>query len=139
MNAEINNLLLDCHHNDGASKEEIELLIKSVAKPLPAEYLQLLAMSNGLEGVVGKSELMLYNVKMLLVLCAECNFYEAYAPNIMTIGSNGEGENFGIVTSKNPPEYIIAPTGGCHEEDVIVLADSLLGFFKTLNRGIFED
>jgi hypothetical protein len=84
---------------------------KQLGKSLPREYVEFLKMSNGGEGFLGNSYVILWRIEDLFTLNRA---YEVskYIPGLLIFGSNGGGEAYGFDTRNSQWPIVEVPFVG---------------------------
>lgn len=86
-------LLEDFSGNDPVAENGLPAIETKLGKTLPADYKELLEISNGGEGSLGKEYLMIWAVEELVEYNQQYEV-EKYAPGWLVFGSNGGGEAY---------------------------------------------
>lgn len=107
MNARIEKLLAECERSRGASPEAISKAIELLGVPLPGDYLDLIAATNGVEGVVGEGYLALYNIEWLPEANSDTPYRE-YAAGVVIFAGDGGAKRF-VLIQVSLHQYISRP------------------------------
>lgn len=129
----LDQLLAEFNGNAGASADAIRTATHALKINLPRDYLAFLGATNGGEGMIGETYLMLWRVEEL----AEMNTayqVDEYAPGLLLIGSDGGGEAFAFDTRTNPWPVVKVPFVGMDLQYAEVLSPSFDAFLKTLKQ-----
>ncbi|MFN5028099.1 MAG: SMI1/KNR4 family protein [Burkholderiales bacterium] len=100
---------------------------------LPADYVEFLYWSNGGEGIIGETYLMLWQVEDLAKLNIAYEV-EEYAAGLLLFGSNGGGEAFAFDTQKLHWEVVRVPFVGMDKTEAIPVATTFADFFRILAK-----
>ena len=114
-----------------ASQEQIKMIEKKLGVALPTQYIDFLLHSNGYEGIVGKSYLVLWKIENLVMLNEEYAVNE-FAPYLVLIGSDGGGEAYAFDTRMNGFPIINTPFIGLGLEEETIIGNSFSEFFENL-------
>ncbi len=120
-----------CTMREGASQALIANLENWVGKALPPAYVELMGSSNGIEGFVGVTYLILWPVELLKELNEGYAIGE-FAPGLFLIGSNGGDSGFALDTRHEPMEVKEVPFIGISHEAARAVATSFKGFVEYL-------
>jgi hypothetical protein len=115
----------------GASEEKLRETERSLAFPLPEDYCRFLRFSNGGEGFVGRSYLILWAVEDLAQFNKEYQVQD-YAPGLFLFGSNGGGEGFAFDTRVTPFPVVRVPFVGMDLQCAKIIAKSFKELFASL-------
>src|SRR5262245_52553644 len=88
---QITKLTANLHLNSGASKDLVKEIQSKLGNSLPKEYVDFMTQSNGAEGNVGNSYLVLWPLEEIGPL-NEAYEVDEYAPGLLLFGSDGGGE-----------------------------------------------
>lgn len=127
------NLLRDFIRHPGASGAAISNFESESGLRLPAGYKDFLEQSNGGEGFVGESYLMLWPIDQLLKLNED---YEVskYAPGITLFGSDGGGEAFAFDSTGEVVRIVSIPFIGLDRKYARQVASDFPAFFSEISR-----
>ncbi len=120
-----------CTMREGASQELVANLEAWVGKALPPAYVELMGSSNGIEGFVGVTYLILWPIEHLKEL-NEAYAISEFAPGLFLIGSNGGDSGFALDTRHEPMEVKEVPFIGLSHEATKTVATSFKGFVEFL-------
>lgn len=132
MNDAIRALLTDFTLVEGASPEALAALRNLPDVALPAEYLDFLRESNGGEGFVGESYLVLWRAEELEPFNREYQVAER-APGIFLFGSDGGGEGFGFDVRVRPPRVVMLPFIGMEPRYAMPVAECFTGLIEAMS------
>ena len=113
-----------------AKQEEIEMAQEVIKVDLPEQYVNLLLLTNGYEGFIGKSYISLWKIEELVELNDAYGVKE-FAPNLVLFGSDGGGEAYAFDASKDMV-IINIPFIGLGLEKESILAETFNEFIKNL-------
>jgi hypothetical protein len=101
---------------------------------IPQDYLGFLRGSNGGEGFLGQSYVILWRAEDLQRLNAG---YEVglYAPGLLLVGSSGGGDAFAYDKRQQPWRLVRVPFVGMDLRLVDPMADTFEGFLRALRAG----
>jgi hypothetical protein len=119
----------------GASAEQIKRLVTSVPHLLPAEYINLLANTNGGEGAlaVRPGWFQLFAVEFALELWNDESHRREY-PDLLFFGSNGGLESFAIAVQGPRAGEVLALDAIAGEESAFLVARSFAEFTKHMGK-----
>jgi hypothetical protein len=107
-NGNANSLFARFNTNPPAKWEAIERVQEKLGFSLPKSYVDFLLASDGGEGFIGESYLMLWKVEELIMMNAAYHVAE-FAPKLFLFGSNGGGEAFGFDRRSEVCEIVSVP------------------------------
>jgi hypothetical protein len=84
----------------GASKQSLEELMTRLGHHLPSDYLTLMQITNGAEGPVGSSYVVIWPVDEVVPL-NEANAVAQFAPSLVLFGSDGGSKGYGFDTGSD--------------------------------------
>jgi len=97
---------------------------------LPADYIKLLALTNGGEGFLGDGGyLVLWPIEELAAMNEEYEIW-LYLPGFVSFGGNGGGEGYAYDIRSSQIAIVQFPFIGMEPEVVIPLASDFSGFLK---------
>lgn len=129
----LNNLSL----NTPASLSEIKDVEDKLGVKLPKDYIDFMMFSNGCEGSIGESYIVMWPIEEL-VQCNEDYEVEDYVPGLILFGSNGAGEAYGFDMRGEQVSYIMVPFM-LEYEAIIRQGYTIHEFFERLYTGsLFE-
>jgi hypothetical protein len=131
MDTRITQLLAKCVKNPPASRSQIDDLITAVGIRLPADYVELLMYSDGVEGFVGEDDM--NYLSLWPVDDIKSNGIYEEAPFYVFIGSNGAGEGYAYDKRFADPPIVNVPFIGAISEPPRILGGSLLEFLQRLH------
>jgi hypothetical protein len=117
--------------NAPASEEVISVLLGTLRRSLPGQYLAFLRKANGGEGFVGEEYAMLWRCEDLIGHNQSYQV-EELAPGFFLIGSNGGGEAYAFDVSSGSSVLYQLPFIGMESQYANAVADS---FDLFLSRG----
>ena len=97
--------------NPPASRNTIEQVQEELGFRLPGGFVDFLLTSDGAEGFVGRSYLVIWRIEQLIAMNAAYHVAE-FAPGLLLFGSNGGDEAFGFDTRSEVYEIITVPFVG---------------------------
>jgi hypothetical protein len=127
----LDKLLAEFNGNAGASVTAIQALADALKINFPDDYVAFLGATNGGEGMIGETYLMLWPVEEIMKLNTSYQVDE-FAPGLLLFGSDGGGEAFAYDTRTNPWQVVKIPFVGMDLEDVEVLSPSFEEFLECL-------
>src|SRR5262252_8735831 len=95
--ASFDDVLRGFNRNAGASGQNVRAAEKGLNSHLPCDYVSFLLNSNGGQGMIGETYLILYRVEELVEMNAGYEL-QKIAPGLLLIGSDGGGEGFAFDT-----------------------------------------
>lgn len=102
----------------------IEQLEQQLNVVLPADYKQFLLWSNGGEGPIGDSYLVLWPVEKVAQLNEDYQVVK-YLPDVIIIGTDGGGSGYGLLYKAGTSASLITvPLGDLGSESISILGDS---------------
>ena len=127
----LDDLLEELNRNPGASAQAIRAAAEALKAELPSDYVAFLRASNGGEGMIGETYLILWKAEELTEMNTSYQVSE-YAPGLLLFGSDGGGEAFAFDTRTTPWPVVKVPFVGMELQYAEVLAPSFDAFLKTL-------
>lgn len=109
----------------------------NLPEDIPQDYLELLIITNGGEGFIGKEYLILYKAEELFQKNTDYDVNE-FVPGIFLIGSNGGDEAIALDMRSKPVKYVLIPF--LFEYDAIIeLGNNAAEFLERIyKKGFFE-
>jgi SMI1 / KNR4 family (SUKH-1) len=117
--------------NSAASREAIEQVQAKLDFCLPKSYIDFLLASDGGEGFIGQSYLVLWKADELINMNAAYHVAE-FAPTLFLIGSDGGDEAFGFDTRSEVCTVVSVPFVGMDLQLAKVVAPDFGTFFSEL-------
>jgi len=127
----LDDLLSEFNGNEGASSAATQAAATALKAKFPSDYVAFLEATNGGEGMIGETYLMLWSAEELPEMNASYQVAE-YAPGLLLIGSDGGGEAFAFDTRVTPWPVVKVPFVGMELACVEAMAPSFNAFLKTL-------
>lgn len=127
----IEDILAEFNGNEGASPKAIKAAGDALKIVLPKDYAAFLSATNGGEGMIGETYVMLWGAEELSQMNISYQVSE-YAPGLLLIGSDGGGEAFAFDTRVTPWPVVKVPFVGMELECVEALAPSFTAFLNAL-------
>lgn len=131
--ASFDDVLRGFNRNAGASGQNVRAAEKGLNSHLPCDYVSFLLNSNGGQGMIGETYLILYRVEELVEMNAGYEL-QKIAPGLLLIGSDGGGEGFAFDTRSTPWAVVSIPFIGMEFEVAEVVGSSFEGFLRNLAR-----
>lgn len=131
MDEKLKSILRNFSFEKNVSTKALQCLEGMKEFCLPGDYISFMRATNGGEGFVGSSYLILWKAEELETLNEEYGV-EQYAPGLFLFGSNGGGEAFGFDTREKPYEIIQIPFVGMDLRYSRKIAESFLVFLEKL-------
>lgn len=128
---EIKPLLVRLNLNTPASPQAITSCETALGIALSEQYKTFLNLSNGAEGFVGDSYLILWCAEQLAELNNAYHVTE-YAPGLVLFGSSGGGEAYAFDARYPDLPIVQVPFVGMDLREVCQVAPTFLGFMKKL-------
>jgi len=119
--------------NEPATLQMIEIVEKELGFKLPGDYLDFMLFSNGCEGEIGESYVVMWPIQEIAEL-NEAYGVEEFTPGIILFGSNGSEEAFGFDMRTKEVKYIMIPFL-FEFEAVIEQGNRIIDFFERLYTG----
>ena len=119
--------------NSATTTEALVEASSGLGRELPGDYVAFLRFTNGGEGMIGDTYVILWKAEEL----AELNdSYEVdeYAPGLLLIGSDGGGDAFAYDTRTTPWPVVRVPFVGMDLHSVEIVGPSFAGFLEALSR-----
>jgi hypothetical protein len=82
----------------GTSIESLDDLMTRLGRQLPSDYLMLMQFTNGAEGPIGSSYVVIWPIEEVIPL-NEGNGVAEFAPSLMLFGSDGGSKGYGFDTA----------------------------------------
>ena len=130
-NSHLTKLLAEFKRNCSAPELTIQAAADALKTSLPRDFAAFLGTTNGGEGMVGDTYVMLWRAEEL----ADMNLayqVEEYAPGLLLIGSDGGGEAFAFDTRTSPWPVVKVPFVGMDVRYVKILGQSFDEFLHAL-------
>lgn len=127
-------LLVEFNRNPGASLDVIREFELTMNFSLPSDYVEFLKVSNGGEGFIGESYVMLWPIESLVELNEGYEVAD-YAPDLLIIGSNGGGEALVYRRDSAPPTIGMIPFVGFDIEHLEIIDSDFVSFLRYLHQG----
>ena len=134
----LNTISNNFEKNAPAATSAIEAIETYFNVQLPADYIQFLQFTNGIEGPIGDNYLVLWSAEEVIQLNQAYNVRE-FVSNILIIGSNGADEAFAFNTTDM--SIVNLPFIGMGHDVMDKLADTFEGFLASQingNRNLFK-
>lgn len=118
--------------NESAAAEKIAAAERTMGRSLPSEYGEFLRWTNGGEGIIGKTYVMLWRAEELGQY-NESYQVEIYAPGLLLFGSDGSGEAYAFDT-REPQKFavMVVPFVGMDLQYAKALAPTFVEFLSML-------
>jgi hypothetical protein len=116
----------------GASSQFLDDLMLQLGRRLPSDYLTFMLVTNGAEGKVGSSYVIIWPVEEVLQLNKSYGVSE-FAPNLVLFGSDGGTKGYGFDTGS--PDFEIVGVDLILTDVTERMGSSLLEFFERLALG----
>jgi hypothetical protein len=129
--ANLDDLLAEFNGNEGASLEAIKAAGDVLKVVFPNDYTAFLSATNGGEGMIGETYIMLWSTEELSELNTSYQVAE-YAPGLVLIGSDGGGDAFAFDTRFTPWPVVRVPFVGMELACVEKIAPSFNAFLQGL-------
>jgi hypothetical protein len=126
-------LLARFGRNAPAVESSIEGLQAKLGFRLPPDYVEFLRGTNGGEGFVGNSYLVLWRAEELLEKNSAYHVAE-FAPGLFLIGSDGADEAFGFDTRSEVTPIVRVPFIGMDARECRLLASDFGAFLRRLSE-----
>ncbi len=128
---DLEKLLEKFNRNPPASKSAIETLQSAIHFPLPADYVEFLSNTDGGEGFIGNSYLMLWRAEDLIEMNLAYDTAE-FAPGLFIFGSDGGNEGFCFDFRSPHIQIVSLPFVGMDIDMSLPKGANLKCFFETL-------
>lgn len=128
---DLNKLLADFNGIAGAPQDAIQLTSDVLKAKLPGDYRAFLEATNGGEGMIGETYIMLWRIEELGKMNESYQVAE-YAPGLLLIGSDGGGEAFAFDMRNDPWPVVKVPFVGMDLQYVEFLSSSFYEFLRVL-------
>ena len=117
--------------NGPPAENSFKAFVAKIDFNVPMGYLEFMKNSDGAEGFLNDSYLILWSVEEIFDNNRDYQV-EEFAPDFFIIGSNGGGETFAI--EKQTGKLYMTPFITMSREDAIYKADNFEDFIKALDR-----
>ncbi len=117
MEEQIKDLLSQFEFNEPATENSIKKVEELLSINFPQEYRDFLLNSNGGEGAIGQSYLVLWKIEDLIEL-NDVYSVEEFAPGLLIIGSDGGDTAFGIDNRSELKQFVQIPFIGMDLSEV---------------------
>ncbi len=118
----------------GATEDQLRDFIFCFPVSLPRDFITFLEFSNGAEGIIGSSYLVIWGTEELSSY-NECYSVKTFAPGLIIFGSDGGGEAYGFNTNTTPYQIVGIPFICLDWKDAVFIANSFVEFLKFLSSG----
>src|ERR671937_1291190 len=117
----------------GASDDLVRAAVRSAPVEVPNDYLDLMRVSNGVEGTVGRAYLQLWPLE---TLASRNALYEVeeFAPGLLVIGSDGGGTAYGLMQNEDAVVFVEVPFIGLARDTARIRGASFAEFVEELAR-----
>ena len=119
--------------NSGTTPEALVEASSALGRELPSDYVGFLRFTNGGEGMIGDTYVILWKAEELAELNDSYGVDE-YAPGLLLIGSDGGGDAFAYDTRTTPWPIVRVPFVGMDLQSVEIVGPSFAGFLEALSR-----
>lgn len=133
MDEQFKVLLSQFDHNEPASEINIKNVEELLSINFPQEYYDFLLISNGGEGAIGQSYLVLWEIEDLVEL-NDAYGVEEFAPGLLIIGSDGGDTAYCIDIRSDIKPFVQVPFVGMDLSEVQVCSNDFKGFLNFLNK-----
>lgn len=133
MDEQIKALLSQFELNEPASEINIKKVEKLLNINFPQEYYDFLLISNGGEGAIGQSYLVLWKIEDLIEL-NDAYGVEEFAPGLLIIGSDGGDTAYCIDIRSDLKQFVQVPFIGMDLSEVRGCSNDFKGFLSFLNK-----
>ncbi len=117
--------------NNAIDENSLKEFISKIDFELPKGYIEFISNSNGAEGQLGGSYIILWPIEKLLILNEEYHVDE-FAPGFFIIGSDGGGTAF--ATDKQTGGLYEMPFVGMSREEAKLRARDFSGFLESFDK-----
>lgn len=133
MDEQIKALISQFELNEPASETNIKKVEEIMSITFPQDYYDFLLISNGGEGVIGQSYLILWKIEDLIELN---NAYgvEEFAPGLLIIDSDGGDTAYGIDIRSDIKSFVQVPFIGMDLSEVQGCSNDFKGFLSFLKK-----
>lgn len=133
MDEQIKALLSQFELNEPASENNIRKVEELLSINFPQEYYDFLLISNGGEGAIGQSYLVLWKIEDLIEL-NDAYGVEEFAPGLLIIGSDGGDTAYCIDIRSDLKQFVQVPFIGMDLSEVQSCSNDFKGFLSFLNK-----
>lgn len=133
MDEQIKALLSQFELNEPASEINIKKVEELLKINFPQEYYDFLLISNGGEGAIGQSYLILWKIEDLIEL-NDAYGVEEFAPGLLIIGSDGGDTAYCIDIRSDIKPFVQVPFIGMDLSEVQGCSNDFKGFLSYLNK-----
>lgn len=133
MDEFIKALLSQFELNEPALENNIKKVEELLSINFPQEYYDFLLISNGGEGAIGQSYLVLWKIEDLIEL-NDAYGVEEFAPGLLIIGSDGGDTAYCIDIRSDLKQFVQVPFIGMDLSEVQGCSNDFKGFLSFLNK-----
>ncbi|CAM3904791.1 SMI1/KNR4 family protein [Mesobacillus zeae] len=133
MDEQIKALLSQFELNEPASEIDIKKVEELLSVNFPQEYYDFLLISNGGEGAIGQSYLVLWKIEDLIDL-NDAYGVEEFAPGLLIIGSDGGDTAYCIDIKSEIKPFVQVPFIGMDLSEVQSCSNDFKGFLSFLDK-----
>jgi cell wall assembly regulator SMI1 len=119
--------------DEGASADVIHSAESALGVNLPSDYVEFLGRSNGGEGFIGGSYLVLWKAEELKPFNDDYGA-DVYAPGLLLFGSDGAGEAYAFDTNSNKWTIVQVPFIGMDLRYAVNLCNNFSEFLQHLYK-----
>lgn len=119
---------------DPASQGTIDEAERNIGRTLPQDYRAFLAVSDGFDDVLGKSQLSLWPAGQLALRNEICEVSDRIG-DLVLIGSDSRGTVYGIDWAGGTPQFISMPFAAMDRAGIRVLAATFESFLRLVADG----
>lgn len=118
--------------NEPATEDSVSCFEEKINFKLPSEYVSFLRKSNGAEGTIGSSYLILWKLEEILELNIAYNA-DLFVPGLLIFGSNGSDTAYCFDTRSDEASIVEVPFIGMNLDCVKHCSESFCGFLHYLS------
>lgn len=133
MDEQIKALLSQFELNEPVTENNIKKVEELLSINFPKEYYDFLLISNGGEGAIGQSYLVLWKIEDLIEL-NDAYGVEEFAPGLLIIGSDGGDTAYCIDIRSDIKPFVQVPFIGMDLSEVQGCSNDFKGFLSFLNK-----
>jgi hypothetical protein len=133
MNEDISKIIDKLYLNDAVSESRLFDIQRKFGIRFPADYVDFLKTSNGAEGNIGQSYIMLWSLEDIVTL-NEAYAVNEFAPGLLIIGSDGGGTAYAFDLRTEQMQLVEVPFIGMSLDEIRVLSNTFDGFINYLDK-----
>ncbi len=133
MEERLREIVKNLNLSDGAPEVSLNKLMESLELALPAQYVEFMKCTNGVDGFIGNSYIQIWKVEEMTFLNDE-NAVNEFAPGLVLFGSDGGGEAFAFDARTEEMPIVNVPFVGMGLDVVRICAPTFNQFLLSYDK-----